>query len=142
MTESSLPSFCPQAITTLVDVITGGPGGTTTAERFGVYPTRPELETFLGNCNIDLRIGAQSRLPTVREVLTRTNRLPDAVARLRPVFEVAVNRASYSNDQGHSDALERLNGALRQDGYELVQAAGRYRLLQTGIDAVAASAEG
>jgi hypothetical protein len=95
---------------------------------------------FFGNLGLGLAIGMESRTQAVRNLLTRANQSSDALARLTPVFEAAVNPFDFANDQPgkHEEALNYLNLSLRADGYELVEHSGRYRLLAVGAQSAAA----
>lgn len=136
-----MPSFSPQAIAALVQVVTGGQGGTPSGPKIGKYRSGPTLELLFGNCNLDLQIGSQSRVPAVRSLLTEVNRAPDGVARLAPVFEASVDPRDFEEAQeDHAKALDYLNRALLPDGCELKLIGGRYRLVSVASQAAVASA--
>jgi hypothetical protein len=130
--------FSPQAITALVDLVTGGSGTTTLGPRWGVYRTASQLENFFGNCNLDLKIGSRSRVSAVRDLLTSINREEDAFAVLKPVFEAAVDPASYGSDvQRHAEARDHLNQALSTNGFQLVRHRGTYHLTASDAESAA-----
>ena len=137
-----MPGFSPQAITALVEAATGGSSGSSSPSP-AKYRSGPQIEMFLGNCGIDLTIGSQSRVPAVRDALTAINRTPNAVERLKPLYEAVVNPADYATERDepkHAPLVAYLNRALRADGYELVESGGRFRLLAVGAASAAAEA--
>ena len=137
-----MPAFSPQAITALTQVTTGG-SGSGGGSRIGHYRSGPDLEMFFGNVGLTLVIQpAEGRISAVRNMLTRTNQLPDARERLAPAFAAAVNSLDFVSEAAgkHEEALNYLNLALRGDGYELVEHSGRYRLLAIGAQSQAAAA--
>ncbi len=137
-----MPGFSPQAITALVQVVTGGEGSGSGGSRIGHYRKGTELEMFFGNFGLELTLRLTSRMQAVRNMLTQANQGPDAVRVLTPIFEAAVNPFDFANDPAgkHPEALDYLNKALRTDGRELVEARGRYRLLAIGATSAAAEA--
>lgn len=137
-----MPGFSPPAITALVEATTGGSSGSSSPSP-AKYRSGPQIEMFLGNCGIDLTIGSQSRVPALRDALTAINRTPNAVERLKPLFEAVVNPADYASERDepkHAPLVEYMNRALRADGYELVESGGRFRLLAVGAVSPAAEA--
>lgn len=137
-----MPGLSPQAITALVEAATGGSPNSSSPSP-AKYRRGPEITMLLGNCGIDLNIGMSGRVPAVRSVLTSINREPDAVERLRPLFEAVVDPADYATEidhPKHAPLVEYMNRSLRGDGYELVESAGRYRLLAVGASSPAAEA--
>jgi Abortive infection C-terminus len=135
-----MPAFSPQAITALVQVVTGG-SGNAGGSRIGHYRTGAHLEMFFGNLGLDLHIGMNGRVPAVRNLLTTINLSPDGREQLVPAFEAAASALEYASDPPgqHEEALNYLNLALRADGCELVEHSGRYRLLAVGAQSAAAA---
>ena len=122
------PLLSPQAITAIVEIITGGSGSGGSGRRFGVYRPGSDLETFFGACNVHLQIGSSSRVPTVRERLLALNTDGDLES-LKRLIEASVDPRDYRGNQTeHQEAVQHLNEMIRPDGFELRERNGRYRL--------------
>lgn len=122
------PLFSPQVITAITEVVTGGSGTGSAGKRYGTYRIGPRLETFFGGCNVELRIGNGSRVPTVRSALTALNQ-QRGLEQLRRIIEASVDSRDYvDRAEDHREALEYLNQMLGPDGYELRLSGSRYRL--------------
>ncbi len=122
--ELSVPTLA--AIT---EVVTGG-SGTSGAKPIGVYRTGPMLEQFLGGAGIELRIGASSRVPAVRDALRQNNQSPSGRQAIRKLIEQVADPREYPEAPERLAAVvERLNSNLRLDGLELRELAGRYKLV-------------
>jgi len=122
--------FSVQTITALVDVITGG-SASGKIEPIGVYRRGWELEQFLGAAGIELHIGGDSRIPSVRTVIVNANKSdPDAVIRLTE--QVADPREYLSCPEKLSAVVEHMNKCLQIDGYELQLTSGKYKLITLG----------
>lgn len=137
-----MPGFSPQSITALVEAATGGAPNSSSPSP-AKYRRGTEIEMLLGNCGIDMNIGMDGRVPATRSALTSVNRTPNAVERLKPLFEAVVNPADYAaecDEPKLAPLVEYMNRALRGDGYELVESGGRYRLLAVGAASLAAEA--
>lgn len=137
-----MPGFSPQSISALVEAATGGAPNSSSPSP-AKYRRGTEIEMLLGNCGIDLQIGMVGRVPATRGALTAVNRTPNAVERLKPLFEAVVNPADYAtarDEPKHAPLVEYMNRALRADGYELVESGGRFRLLAVGAASPAAEA--
>lgn len=134
----NVPQFSPQSIAALVQGVTGGSRDDNSPGR---YRTGPTIEMFLGNCGVDCHVGSSSRIPAVRDVLTQINRSPDALARLKPVFENVVNPAEFRDFEKHlhQPLLEYLNAALRADGFELTARGDRFHLVSTSMNTAASA---
>lgn len=122
--------FSIQTISALVDVVTGGSGGSP-REPIGIYRSGWQLEQFLGAAGLELHIGFTSRVPSVRQVVVAANEDdPDAVIRL--IEQVADPREYLNCPKKCSAVVEYLNTCLRIDGYELQEVSGRYKLMKLG----------
>jgi len=119
--------FSIQTITALVEVVTGGLGLGDRRDRIGIYRTGPELEHFLGAAGIELHIGSNSRVSSVRKVLITANENnPDAVVQL--IEQVADPREYLSCPEKLGAVVGYLNARLRGDSYKLEQIDEVYKL--------------
>jgi hypothetical protein len=119
--------FSIQTITALVEVVTGG-GGLSHEDPIGIYRSGPTLEQFLGAAGIELRIGSNSRVPSVRGALTTPNKSdPNSIIRL--IEQVADPREYIHCPEREGYVVEYLNAILRGDGYELQKLGQKYKLL-------------
>ena len=74
--------FSIQTITALIDIVTGG-SLASSSPTIGVYRSGSVLEQFLGAAGLELYIGSNSRVPSVRNIVSAANRNnPDALIRL------------------------------------------------------------
>ena len=118
--------FSIQTISALVEVVTGG-SGMGQINPIGIYRSGPKLEQFLGAAGLELHIGSNSRVPSVRDAVSKANQLdPDAVIRL--IEQVADPREYMDWPEKCSTVVEYLNTCLTIDGYELQKMSGRYKL--------------
>ena len=79
----------PQTIDALAEVISGGSANDPTPS-VGRYRTGPQLEKFMRACNVDFRVGQQSRLPALANCLIAINNGPDAANLLTQIGCFAV----------------------------------------------------
>lgn len=122
--------FSIQTISALVEVVTGG-SGMGPINPIGIYRSGPKLEQFLGAAGLELHIGSNSRVPSVRDAVSKANQLdPDAVIRL--IEQVADPREYMDCPEKCSTVVEYLNTCLTIDGYELQKMSGRYKLMKLG----------
>ena len=122
--------FSIQTISALVEVVTGG-SGMGQINPIGIYRSGPKLEQFLGAAGLELHIGSNSRVPSVRDAVSKANQLdPDAVIRL--IEQVADPREYMDCPEKCSTVVEYLNTCLTIDGYELQKMSGRYKLMKLG----------
>jgi hypothetical protein len=123
--------FTISTITALTEVVTGG-SGTGIINPIGKYRSGPQLELFLGAVGIELHIGNNSRVPSVRQVITQANEMnPDAIINL--ILQVADQREYLESPEKCDKVVEYLNARLNGDGYELKEISGKYKLLKLGI---------
>ncbi len=96
----------------------------------------PKLEMFFGDLNLDLRIGASSRVPTVRTLLSEINRKPDGQRVIAQVIERAVDVRDYLDFPEKLDVVvEYLNKRLSYDKFQLRKNGKQYRLVSIATDA-------
>jgi hypothetical protein len=134
-----MPAFSPRVINALVEAITGG-SASSQAEPIGIYRSGGVLESFFGEAGLDLRVGAQSRVPAVRDLLRGANDAVDGFERIKRVIERAADPADYEDVTKLSATVIYLNVRLGDDGFELRSVDGRYRLLALGTTAPVVSA--
>ena len=121
-----MSSFSIQTISAIVEVVTGG-AGNSSSKSIGIYRSGPKLEIFLGAAGIELHIGDNSRVPSVRNVVLQANEEnPDSVVKL--IEQVADPREYSKCKEKLLAVVEYLNTFLIVDGYELRQLRGRYKL--------------
>ncbi|HPN95638.1 MAG TPA: abortive infection family protein [bacterium] len=124
--------FSVQTITALTELVTGG-SGTSHITRKGIYRSGPELEMFMGGCGFALRIGNTSRVPAVRNLLMSANNSQDALYKLVPVIEAAIDPKYYIHrEKLLEEEVNTLNRCLDFDGYKLQLQEKQYRLISIG----------
>ncbi|SMQ68513.1 Abortive infection C-terminus [Devosia lucknowensis] len=132
--------FSPQTIGALAQVISGGDG----TDRIGIYRSGSKLESFMRGCNVSMRVGSGSRLPTLVDAIEDANRSEDQTI-LRNIAEQAADPRDFLDEPERQQAVvDYLNARLRYDGLELQIVGGKARLLQAGqsaavIDALVAT---
>jgi len=127
--------FSIQTITALIDVVTGG-SGYSRDKPVGNYRSGPQLELFLGAAGIELHIGNNSRVPSVRRVITQANEM-DTDAIIRLIEQVADPREYLDSHEKCNNVVEYLNIRLAGDGYKLKEISGKYRLMKLSTTGVA-----
>lgn len=129
-----MSAFSPQTIAALTEVVTGGSGGASAAT-IGIYRSGPKLELFLGTLNLDLHIGASSRVPAVRTLLLETNRKPDGQEAIGRVIEAVVDARDFLDDPDRLVAVvDYLNKRLSYDKFQLRKRGEQYRLINVATD--------
>lgn len=132
--NSKMGAFSPQTIAALTEVVTGGSGGAPT-QPIGIYRSGPKLEQFLGTLNLDLQIGASSRVPAVRTLLTETNRKPDGQETIGRVIEAVVDiRDFLENPDRLLTVVDYMNKRLSYDKFQLRKRGQQYRLISVAAD--------
>lgn len=134
-----MPAFSPRVINALVEAITGG-SASSQAKPVGIYRSGGVLESFFGEAGLDLRVGTQSRVPAVRELLRGANDAADGFERMKKVIERAADPPDYEDATKLNAVVAYLNERLGDDGFELRPVDGRYRLLALGTTAPVVSA--
>ncbi len=130
--------FSIQTLTALVDVVTGGPGGSREPP-IGLYRSGPELERFFGNLGLVLNVG--SRVPSVRNMLDAVNQEPSDRGKISKVIEAVADPRDYLATPERLEAVvEYMNERLRLDGCQLRRIGDRHRLVPVAANAVAAAA--
>ena len=130
--------FSIQTITALVEVVTGG-SGMGQINPIGIYRSGPKLEQFLGAAGLELYIGTNSRIPSVRNAVSKANQL-DSDAVIRLIEQVADPREYMSCPEKCGTVVEYLNTCLIIDGYELREVSGRYKLMTMDTTGAVAAA--
>ncbi|QYO75597.1 hypothetical protein [Devosia salina] len=92
--------FSPQTIDALVQVISGGNG----QDRVGIYRSGTQLDSFMRGCNVSMRVGNGSRLPTLAEALERANRSEDQTI-LRTIAERAADPRDFLDEPERQQAV-------------------------------------
>jgi hypothetical protein len=93
----------------------------------GFYRTVPQFEQFLGTAGIELYIGDNSRISSVRIAVPNANE-DDSDAVVRLIEQVADPREYLSRPEKLNAVGEYLNTRLRGDSYELVQIDEAFKL--------------
>jgi hypothetical protein len=108
--------FSPQTIEALAFVISGGSADDTTP-MIGLYRSGPKLERFMRSCNVDLRVGSNSRLPALTECLIAVARGEEAQTLLPRIIEAAADPRDFSDTpEKVTSVVEYLNSILRTTG--------------------------
>lgn len=124
-----MASFSPFVTKALVDVITGGASGSSTAP-IGIYRSGPKIEQLLLDCGLDLSIGSGSRVPVTTEFLRNVARKHDAdeiLARL--LIRVADPRDYLDTPEAGRAVLDHLNKALEADGCAITIVDGKPQIV-------------
>lgn len=131
--------FSPFVIKALVDTITGGVGqGADMAPPIGIYRSGPKIVQFFLDCELDMRIGASSRVPATTDFLRQTaDRWDDGDECIRRVILKVCDPQEYLSEPEKATAVrEHLNRALEPDGLAVVIIGGKANLterLATGM---------
>lgn len=129
-----------QTIEAITEVVTGGAGNDPTPP-IGHYRSGPKLEHFFRALNIELTIGASSRVPSVRDALDRENELSDRRGRLIDVVEALADPREFIDEPEKLDAVvDYLNKRLTSDGYEIRRIGDRNRVVSVAGATVATAA--
>jgi len=133
-----MTSFSISTITALIDVVTGG-SGFSNEHPIGIYRSGPKLELFLGAAGIELHIGGNSRVPSVRKVVVNANKMnPDSVIKL--IEQVSDPREYLECPEKCNKVIEYMNARLKGDGYELQKVSGKHKLMKLGTTGAASIA--
>ncbi len=125
----------PQTIEALAFVISGGSANDTTP-MVGLYRSGPKLERFMRSCNVDLRVGSNSRLPVLTECLIAVARGEDAQTLLPRIIEAAADPRDFVDaPEKLASVVEYLNKYLGYDGLELQRRGQTMRLVAVGTHA-------
>jgi hypothetical protein len=134
-----MDKFSVQTITALIDVVTGGSGNDRRLP-IGIYRSGPILEQFLGAAGIELHIGTNSRVPSVRGVLMTANETDEERQSLKNLIEQVADPREYINCPDKEQVVfNYLNARLLGDGYELTKMGERTRLVKCPIVGAVAS---
>ena len=119
--------LAPQSVEALATVISGGSGNDQTAP-IGIYRSASRLESFMRGCNVSMRVGNGSRLPTLMDALDRANQEGDQTI-LRNIVERAADPRDFASDPHRLQAvIDYLNARLFYDGLELQRVGPHIRL--------------
>jgi Abortive infection C-terminus len=122
--------FSPFVIKALVDTITGG-AGNDTMPPIGIYRSGPKIEQFFLECNLAMRIGGGSRVPTTTEFLHTTVAHGDGDEDIkRIILHVCDPRAFLADTDKASAVREHLNRALEADGFAVTVVGGKAHLVE------------
>ena len=121
--------FSPYVINALVDTITGG-SGNDPAPPIGIYRSGPRIEQFFLDCGLEMRVGAQSRVPATSECLRRAAAAPDGDERIeRVVLKVCDPREYLSAPDKATAVRECINQALEPDELTVTVLSGKAHLV-------------
>jgi hypothetical protein len=122
----------PQTIEALAFVISGGSANDTTP-MIGLYRSGPKLERFMRSCNVDFRVGSNSRLPALTECLIAVARGQEAQTLLPRIIEAAADPRDFLDaPEKLTGVVEYLNKYLAYDGLELQRRRQTMRLVAVG----------
>lgn len=125
--------FSPFVIEALVNTVSGGPGLGSTEEPIGHYRSMSEIDGFLMSCGIRPADGGGSRLPKLRESLSRAIERENGFDLIRRCIESIADPRGYAGKPEKAAAvLDCINTSLRGDGYEVITANGRAALRKIG----------
>ena len=125
--EAMTGKFSPFVIKALVDTITGGSGNDNTPA-IGIYRSGPKIEQFFLDCGLDMRIGANSRVPATTDFLRRTANHHDGNGDtyITRIIERVCDPREYLAEPDKATAVrEHLNKALAPDGLSVVVISGK-----------------
>ncbi len=122
----------PQTIEALAFVISGGSANDSTP-MIGLYRSGPRLERFMRSCNVDFRVGSNSRLPALTECLIKVARGEDAQTLLPRIIEAAADLRDFMDaPEKLTNVVDYLNKYLGYDGLELQRRGQTMRLVAAG----------
>lgn len=122
--------FSNFVIGALVDAITGG-GGNDQVEPVGIYRSGSKLVQFFLDCGLDLRIGANSRVPAATAAIRQAMAEPGGDAAVeRLILKVCDPREYFSAPDKAVAVRDRLNLALEPDGLSVAIVNGRALLVE------------
>ena len=122
----------PQTIEALAFVISGG-AANDNAPMIGLYRSGPKLERFMRSCNVDLRVGNNSRLPALIDCLIEVARGQDADTLLPRIIENAADPRDFVDaPEKLTRVIDYLNNYLTFDGLELQRRGQTIRLTVAG----------
>lgn len=119
--------FSPFVIKALVDTITGG-AGNDNSPAIGLYRSGPKIEQFFLDCGLDMRIGANSRVPATTDFLRRTVNHYDGQGDvyITRIIEKVCDPREYLAEPDRAVAVrEHLNKALGADELAVVIVGGK-----------------
>jgi hypothetical protein len=122
----------PQTIEELAFVISGGSANDNTPV-VALYRSGPKLERFMRSCNVDLRVGSNSRLPALTECLIDVARGEDAPKLLARIIEAATDPRDFLDaPEKLTSVVDYLNKYLGYDEVELRRRGHTMRLTAVG----------
>lgn len=119
--------FSPFVIKALVDTITGG-AGNDNSPAIGLYRSGPKIEQFFLDCGLDMRIGANSRVPATTDFLRRTANHYDGQGDvyITRIIEKVCDPREYLAEPDRAVAVrEHLNKSLGADELAVVIVGGK-----------------
>ena len=124
----------PPTIEILAQIISGGRGPTFLSPdpepTFGVYRSANDIAQFLRGCRVSFRLDG-SRLPSLISCLTELNDSNENDDKIRCVVESAVDRRTFVTcPEKLYHAVSHLARFLKDDGFDLQERSGRYRLCE------------
>ncbi len=128
-------------IKALVDAIAGGAANDTQAP-LGIDRTGPKIEQFFLDCGLDMRVGANSRVPAttdfLRNVARQWGRRSGLGADHRSCRQTLAT--IYPSLKKGQAVLESLNTALEPDGLAVVIVSGKPQLVEKGAAGISLKA--
>lgn len=119
--------FSAFVIKALVDTITGG-AGNDNSPAIGIYRSGPKIEQFFLDCGLDMRIGANSRVPATTDFLRQTVNHYDGQGDvyITRIIEKVCDPREYLTEPDKATAVrEHLNKALAADELAVVIVGGK-----------------
>lgn len=108
----------PKSIEALAQVISGG-SANNREPPIGLYRSGPQLEKFMRECNVEMKIGAASRYPTLIDAIEKANNSSDDAA-IRQILIAAVDPRDFINEPGaHENVMNYINKFISYDEIEL-----------------------
>jgi len=139
-------NLSPATLKALADVVSGGPGNGV-VQSIGIYRTASQIEGLMMECNLDFRVGMNSRVAALLNFLrTVASDDPYGGARLKRLIERVAEPDDYAAQPERQQAvISHLNRFLAKDGLEIVLQRDGVQLVEQGrsgavVSAVAAKA--
>jgi hypothetical protein len=122
----------PPTIKALVDVVTGG-SGTGGGVPIGIYRTASAIEGLMMDCELDFRVGSNSRLPGLTGFIRLLMDEEGGMQKLDRVFLRVCEADDYLDREGVQEkVIAHLNRFLARDGRQIVLHGDRPHLTLIG----------
>jgi hypothetical protein len=126
------PNLSPATIKALVDVVTGG-SGTGGGVPIGIYRTASAIEGLMMDCELDFRVGSNSRLPGLTGFIRLLMDEEGGMQKLDRVFLRVCEADDYLDREGVQEkVIAHLNRFLARDGRQIVLHGDRPHLTLIG----------